>query len=209
MLIPVGTLRGIADGSVTLAFRRWEQPRVRAGGRQRTPIGVITFDAVEPVARSRLTATEARQAGFASLSDLLSVLDRRPTGRIHRIHLRLEGPDPRIALRETVPDGVEVARIVARLARLDRASHHGPWTADVLRAIGQRPSVPAIELATSFGRERAPFKLDVRKLKELGLTESLRPGYRLSPRGRAVLAALDAATLTSVERGAYHAADTT
>ena len=32
-----------------------------------------------------------------------------------------------------------------------------------------------------------PFKLDVRKLKELGLTESLRPGYRLSPRGESVL----------------------
>jgi hypothetical protein len=32
-----------------------------------------------------------------------------------------------------------------------------------------------------------PFKLDVRKLKELGLTESLRPGYRLSPRGETVL----------------------
>jgi ribosomal protein S19E (S16A) len=27
----------------------------------------------------------------------------------------------------------------------------------------------------------------VRKLKELGLTESLSPGYRLSPRGRKVL----------------------
>jgi hypothetical protein len=31
------------------------------------------------------------------------------------------------------------------------------------------------------------FKADVRKLKELGLTESLEVGYRLSPRGRAVL----------------------
>ena len=29
------------------------------------------------------------------------------------------------------------------------------------------------------------FKRDVRKLKELGLTESLPVGYRLSPRGRA------------------------
>jgi hypothetical protein len=37
------------------------------------------------------------------------------------------------------------------------------------------------------GRERLPFKADVRKLKELGLTESLRIGYRLSPRGRALL----------------------
>jgi hypothetical protein len=32
----------------------------------------------------------------------------------------------------------------------------------------------------------------VRKLKELGLTESLLVGYRLSPRGRALLDQLDA-----------------
>ena len=34
------------------------------------------------------------------------------------------------------------------------------------------------------GRETAPFKLDVRKLKNLGLTLSLDVGYRLSPRGQ-------------------------
>ena len=43
------------------------------------------------------------------------------------------------------------------------------------------------DLAASAGRERHPFKTDVRKLKELGLTESLEVGYRLSPRGRALL----------------------
>jgi ribosomal protein S19E (S16A) len=32
-----------------------------------------------------------------------------------------------------------------------------------------------------------PFKLRVRRLKELGLTESLPKGYRVSPRGRAFL----------------------
>ena len=45
----------------------------------------------------------------------------------------------------------------------------------------------AADLAPLLGRERLPFKRDVRKLKELGLTESLEVGYRLSPRGRAVL----------------------
>ena len=37
------------------------------------------------------------------------------------------------------------------------------------------------------GRETQPFKLDVRKLKALGLTVSLETGYRLSPRGQAWL----------------------
>jgi len=37
------------------------------------------------------------------------------------------------------------------------------------------------------GLEKEAFKLNVRKLKNLGLTESLGTGYRISPRGRSVL----------------------
>ena len=44
---------------------------------------------------------------------------------------------------------------------------------------------PAPDLAAAFGRETAPFKIDVRKLKNLGLTLSLPVGYMLSPRGEA------------------------
>jgi hypothetical protein len=50
--------------------------------------------------------------------------------------------------------------------------------------------VLAADLAALLGREKHPFKRDVRKLKELGLTESMPVGYRLSPRGRALLEAL-------------------
>jgi hypothetical protein len=45
--------------------------------------------------------------------------------------------------------------------------------------------VRAGDLAVELGREREPFKIDVRKLKNLGLTTSLEVGYRLSPRGEA------------------------
>jgi hypothetical protein len=51
--------------------------------------------------------------------------------------------------------------------------------------IARRPGVRAADLAAEVGRERLPFKADVRKLKRLGLTEALEVGYRLSPRGRA------------------------
>jgi hypothetical protein len=57
----------------------------------------------------------------------------------------------------------------------------------VLELIARHPETRAADLAPMLGRERLPFKADVRKLKELGLTESLRIGYRLSPRGRAAL----------------------
>jgi hypothetical protein len=57
----------------------------------------------------------------------------------------------------------------------------------VLRLIADRPGTRAADLAAELGREKLPFKAEVRKLKELGLTESLQVGYRLSPRGRAYL----------------------
>ena len=191
MLFRPSTLKGIADGTVTRAYRKWDRPRVRAGGRQRTPAGVVAFDAVEPVDRDALTETDARSAGLAGLEELLELVDRRTMGTIYRIDLHLAGPDPRVALRESTPGAAEVDELTRRLDRLDRASRHGPWTAQVLRAIADKPGLRAADLAAGFGRERGPFKLDVRKLKELGLTESLRPGYRLSARGRAVLRTLE------------------
>jgi len=192
MLLRPSTLKVIADGTVTRAYRTWDRPRLRAGGRQRTPVGVVAFDAVEPVAREALTDADARSAGLADLDELLGLVDRR-TGTIYRIDLHLAGPDPRVALRESMPDETEVVELMRRLERLDRGSRLGPWTRATLEAIAQQPGVRAADLAANFGRERDPFKLDVRKLKELGLTESLRPGYRLSPRGQAVLRAISPA----------------
>ena len=62
-----------------------------------------------------------------------------------------------------------------------------PWTREALALIEANPARRAPDLAAELGRETAPFKRDVRKLKELGLTESLEIGYRLSPRGAALL----------------------
>jgi hypothetical protein len=72
---------------------------------------------------------------------------------------------------------------------MDRASHEGPWTRRFLEMIARRPAVRAPDLAASIGWETPVFKRYVRKLKELGLTESLEVGYRISPRGEAVLKA--------------------
>jgi hypothetical protein len=190
MRFPPAMLAAVANGRIDLAFRRWERPRVRPGGRQLTAAGLIGFDAVELVTRAQVTDDDARRAGFASRDELLGFLDRRETGQIYRLRLRLVGPDPRIGLRESVPSEDEAAQIERRLARLDRASRNGPWTRRVLELIDDQPAVRAGDLATQLGRERLPFKVDVRKLKELGLTESLTVGYRLSPRGRAVLTRL-------------------
>ncbi len=73
-------------------------------------------------------------------------------------------------------------------------SKDGPWAMRVLSLIEQRPGVLAARLAKSLGMETSLFKPRVRQLKELGLTESLEVGYRLSPRGRAFLDAVDKKT---------------
>ena len=173
MLFRPADLSRIAAGEITLAFRRWQKPRVKVGSTLKTPVGVLEVTAVDVV--ESISAEEARAAGFSTPEEIYAVL--KPRGPIHRVALHLAGPDPRIALRETPPDE-------ALFARLDRM---GPWTYEYLAAIGERPEVRAADLAESFGRERLDFKRDVRRLKELGLTVSLEVGYRLSPRGEAVL----------------------
>ena len=187
MRFPPRTLAAIAAGRLDLAFRRWQRPMVKEGGTQRTAIGLVRFESVGVVSREAVTDEQARRAGFDSAGELLGFLDRKPLGEIYRVGLRLAGPDPRVALREALPSEGELEEVARRLARLDRASSHGPWTRQTLEAIAANPERRAGDLAAGMGRERLPFKVDVRKLKELGLTESLPIGYRLSPRGRAAL----------------------
>jgi hypothetical protein len=185
MLLNRRTLDGIAAGEIDLAFRRWKRPTVKAGGTLRSRAGVLAIDAVESTSQKAITKEDARRAGFASRRELLSSL--RPEGRLYRIEFHLAGDDPRAALRERAEiTENERAEIDARLAHMDRARGE-PWTRRVLELIAERPETLAADLAASLGRQKAPFKRDVRKLKELGLTESLLVGYRLSPRGNAYL----------------------
>jgi len=153
----------------------------------RTRIGLVAAIAVDEVAVEAISDTEARRAGAGSRDELLAQLARHPDRPVFRIGLRYAGPDPRIALRDDADLAEqEHAQLVGRLDRLDRVSRHGPWTRATLATIERRPATRAAELAHALGRETLAFKRDVRKLKELGLTESLDAGYRLSPRGRAL-----------------------
>ncbi len=185
MLFRRDVLDGIGAGEITLAFRRWRKASVRAGTRIRTAIGVIAITDVRIAEPAGITGADARKAGFASRAALLAQL-AEGAGDIYRVALKFEGADPRIALRQALPSDVEADAIAERLARMD-AARPAPWTQRVLLLIAQKPGTRAADLAAEVGRETLLFKADVRKLKELGLTESLDVGYRLSPRGHAVL----------------------
>ena len=182
----------IADGSVTVTFRRWKRRQVIAGHRYRTGhriVGrmMIEVDDVREIDPARIADTDARRAGFPDAATLVEQLRGEPDSPVFRIAFHVvDERDPRSVLAAsaelTAADRDDIDR---RLDRLDRASSHGPWTRAVLAAIAARPAVRAADLAADFGRETQPFKTDVRKLKNLGLTESLEVGYRLSPRGHA------------------------
>ncbi len=188
MLIRPVELEQILAGEVDLAFRRWDRPRLLVGTRMRTAIGLVEVTSVDEVDLDAVTDDEARRAGASSRDDLVARLAAHPERPVFRVRLRFAGPDPRVALREKADLGDhDLDQLRRSLDRLDRLSRRGPWTQQTLDVIDRFPATRAPDLAEGLGRDTLSFKRDVRKLKELGLTESLAVGYRLSPRGRAVL----------------------
>jgi hypothetical protein len=181
----------VEAGRVTLTFRRWRRPQVVPGRLYRTVVGRLAVETVDVVEENEITEADAVRSGYPSVAALLAELPGDADLPIYRIGFGLhDGPDERDQLAhddDLSPD--DVAGITRRLDRLDRASAIGPWTRATLALIEDHPERRAPDLAALVGRERDPFKLDVRKLKNLGLTLSFPVGYRVSPRGRAYLRA--------------------
>lgn len=185
---------GVAEGRITTAYRRWAEARVVAGRIYRTNAGRIEIDGVSQVNPDLIADNDADviAADRGNAKDVRRRLrgnEEWPTFLI-KFHL-VGGPDPREELAASDDlSAAELEDLRGRLARLDELSRHGAWTTDTLRLIQAKPATRAGDLAAEFGRDMAGFKLDVRKLKNLGLTYSLEVGYKLSPRGAAYLASL-------------------
>jgi hypothetical protein len=190
VLFDAPTLDGLTEGWIDRTFRRWTVVRPKVGSRFTSRAGVVEVTSIEPLAEADLTEDDAYAAGFESREALLRRTARKGSGDLYRIGIRLAGPDPRLALRGTDQlDAAQIAAITARLDRMDRAADR-PWTRQVLEQIRRQPAVVSTVLAAEAGEERPAYKLRVRRLKSLGLTESLEVGYRLSPRGVAYLRAV-------------------
>ena len=184
---------GIVDGAVRLTFRLWERPHVKVGGRYRVhPIGVVEVNAVASVELADITEIEAREGGFASRDELLAYMTpvakkpltpATPVFRVGFVHGG-DGDRVAIALDNELTDEA-LADLVKRVERLER---DGKWVRKVMELIGKHPRVAASQLAKKLRRETEPFKIDVRKLKKLGLTQSFEVGYEISPRGQRYLA---------------------
>lgn len=184
MLITADDFEAIASGRVDTAFRRWIKPTVKAGGTLTTSAGVLAIDAVDVVALNAVTAEDLARAGFDARDSLDTMLGDRK-GTLYRIRLHYVGEDPRAALRESAAlSDADIDTIGQTLSRMDGAT---PWVQRTLQLIAERPGHSAQELAGVLEVEKVKFKNNVRRLKALGLTESLDVGYRLSPRGQAWL----------------------
>lgn len=184
---------GLVSGAVTVTFRRWDKPHVRVGGRYRChPIGVLEVDRVDQVLVKDIDDADARRSGFDSrkaLVEFIASAREEPLEKstaLYRIELHHGGDGDRVEIAlDDALTAEDVATIAAKLARMDA---NEPWTKQTLRIIDKHPRVAASALAAKLGRETLPFKVDVRKLKKLGLTQSFEVGYEISPRGRAFLA---------------------
>jgi hypothetical protein len=191
MLFTAATLRGLADGRVNCTYRRWEVVRPKIGSRFTTAAGVVEVTSITRAQEEQLTEQDAADAGFDSVAALIKWTSAKGRGELYRIGIVLAGPDPRIELRRSDHlTSADVSTLRAKLERMDQAAAQ-PWTHSTLRQIQRLPGVVSTELAGEAGQDRPTYKLRVRRLKALGLTESLEHGYRLSPRGHAYLAALD------------------
>jgi hypothetical protein len=184
-----GALR---SGALDLTFRRWRAPRVRTGAVYRvTKDLAIRVKSITPV--SRISTAEAHRAGFESVAALRRYLtpSRRGDGyRLYRVEFEpADLPrDIRAGLAVRRDDAASRSALEDRLAAMDRRSRTGAWTTLVLELIAAGPGRRAADLAAHIGWHTPKFKTHVRRLKALGLTESLDVGYRLSPRGRRLLA---------------------
>jgi hypothetical protein len=193
MLFTAATLRGLAEGRVSCTYRRWEVVRPKVGSRFTTSAGVVEVTSITPADEEQLTEQDAAEAGFNSVASLVKWCRAKGNGNLYRVGITLAGPDPRIELRRLDNlSPADVTALNAKLDRMDRAAGQ-PWTRNTLRQIQRLPGVVSTELAAEVGQERRAYKIRVRRLKALGLTESLQRGYRLSPRGEAYLAAPDGA----------------
>ncbi|MCE7064880.1 hypothetical protein [Dyadobacter sp. CY326] len=198
MLIKQKHLEGIMSGDITLAFRKWKKTSVKKGSVLPTSIGVVKITDITEIDLAQINDEEAKQAGYDSSQALISELEKTINGVVYKIQLSYHRPDTLTDPRQKVQvTDEELAELKDKLLKLDKFSNQGKWTTKVLKAIQENPKLPAAELAPKVNKEKEWLKLNVRKLKSLGLTISHEPGYTLSPLGEYVLTTIPEKTKTA------------
>jgi hypothetical protein len=187
----------VAHGEITVTYRLWKSPKVKAGKLYETGFGAVRVDDVQVVPAALVSKDDVAPTGCANVAAIWELAGDHTKTRVTpetlltRVQFTFLGDVH--AAAKTAPART-IDEITAKLARLDARSPRGPWTMSVLRLIAEAPHVPARVLAAQLDWERLDFKAHVRKLKALGLTISHEVGYELSDAGHQFLAAPREAT---------------
>ena len=83
---------GVRSGAITRSVRVWMRPHVRAGGRYRFEEGEIEVDSIVPITLEQITPRLARECGFATVSDLLSVARHGRGENVYLVEFRYIAP---------------------------------------------------------------------------------------------------------------------
>ena len=183
----------VANGEVTVTWRLWKYAHVKPGKQYASGFrfgGSIWVEDVREVRAAEIKDADAREVGQTDAAALIEYA-RSHTGRevgpetvLYRVQFHYSPQDP------PKPEH-SLDEVSKRLQRLDRAARTGAWTLPTLRLIEENPGVVSRELAPQLGMQRDDFKVNVRKLKNLGLTLSLPVGYELTELGQAYLDGLE------------------
>ncbi|WP_099367543.1 hypothetical protein [Sphingobacterium sp. 1.A.4] len=181
-------LKSIKSGEITLAFRKWHKASVKIGSLVHTSVGLIKISDIQVVNEIDITDQDAIMAGYHDTLQLLKSFGPNNRGNIYKITVSYHSADPRIKLREqTELSEDQFNELKNKVDKLDRFSKQGNWTNKILLAIKDNPNLHAIGIAKLTGFEKEWLKLNIRKLKNLGLTISQPVGYEISPLGNEYL----------------------
>lgn len=188
MLFKEVHLKGILNGTIRMAFRKWNKPVVREGSLIKTAVGLVKIGKLEEVTEEEISEEDLKAAGYDNFEVLRRSFYKNTGSKLYKIQISYYGEDPRIKLREnTNVSADDISGIITKLKRLDNYSRYGDWTFSMLQAISGHPALRAAGLSEITGMEKEQLKVNVRKLKDIGLTISLPTGYEISPLGRMVL----------------------
>ncbi len=175
----------IVSGELTATLRTWKRCQASVGGQYNIPpYGAIEVSDIHETPLEAVDAETLGRAGYATVDAAATRLKIPATQSVYVIVFRYLGKDPVKQPDTGQADTDSLAAITAKLQRMDMRRS---WTRATLALIAENPGTRAGDLAPEVNQDLATFKRNVRKLKALGLTESLETGYRLSARGRQLL----------------------
>lgn len=188
MLFKQKDLEGIKAGKITLSFRNWKRLSIHVGSEIKTGLGIVKIGSIREIQLEEISDEDAVEAGFSSAKSLVGLLQSQKEGQIYKIAVSYLGENPKIELPGSgLISEEEFTALKTDLENLDKYSKIGKWTLKTLEAIRENPKLKAADLAVKVKKEKEWLKLNIRKLKALGLTISHEPGYTLSPKGEEYL----------------------